>query len=98
MAQQVQTVLVDDLDGSPAEETVTFGLDGRHYEIDLTSRNAKELRSIFKPFIKKSRATAPPAPNLESRKIRAWARDNGYQVSNRGRIHHDVVEAYRNAK
>ncbi|MGW9552317.1 Lsr2 family protein [Citricoccus sp.] len=98
MAQKVEVVLVDDLDGTPAEETVQFSLDGRHYEIDLSVEHAKELRTTLKGYIRKARAVAPPAPANEAAKIREWAADNGYEVSRRGRLHRDIVEAYRNAK
>ncbi|WP_188682170.1 histone-like nucleoid-structuring protein Lsr2 [Nesterenkonia cremea] len=98
MAQKVEVVLVDDLDGSEAKETVTFGLDSRFYEIDLSEDNAKELRDLLKRYIRKGRAIAPPSPQNEARQIRDWAVKNGYQVSSRGRLHRDIVEAYRNAK
>lgn len=98
MAQKVEVVLVDDLDGSPADETVQFSLDGRHYEIDLSAEHAKELRASLKAYIRKGRAVAPPAPANEAARIREWAAANGYEVSRRGRLHRDVVEAYRNAK
>lgn len=98
MAQKVEVVLVDDLDGSPADETVQFSLDGRHYEIDLSAEHSKELRSSLKTYIRRARAVAPPAPANEAARIREWAAKNGYEVSSRGRLHRDVVEAYRNAK
>ena len=98
MAQKVEVVLVDDLDGSAAAETVQFAVDGRHYEIDLSAEHSKELRAALKPYIKKARAVAPPSPGNEAARIREWAVENGYEVSQRGRLHRDVVEAYRNAK
>ncbi|MGJ9373292.1 histone-like nucleoid-structuring protein Lsr2 [Nesterenkonia sp. CF4.4] len=98
MAQKVEVVLVDDLDGSEAKEAVTFGLDSRFYEIDLSDDHAKELRETLKKYVRKGRATAPPSPQNEARQIRQWAVKNGYQVSGRGRLHRDIVEAYRNAK
>lgn len=98
MAQKVELILVDDLDGSEAAETVKFALDGRHYEVDLSAENARELRAALKPYIKKGRAVAPPSPKAEAKEIRKWAADNGYEVSSRGRLHRDVVEAYRNAR
>lgn len=98
MAQKVEVVLVDDLDGSEAKETVTFGLDARFYEVDLSDDNAKELRETLKKYIRKGRAIAPPSPQNEARQIRDWAVKNGHQVSARGRLHRDIVEAYRNAK
>lgn len=98
MAQKVEVVLVDDLDGKPADETVQFAVDGRHYEMDLSAEHAKELRGLLKPYIRKARAVAPPAPSSEAAKIREWAQENGYEVSRRGRLHRDIVEAYRNSK
>jgi hypothetical protein len=94
MAQKAQVVLVDDLDGTPAEETVTLGLDGRHYEIDLSTANAKALRNELKDYVHSARPTAPPAPRHQAAAIRRWAQKNGYGVSARGRIHQDVIEAY----
>lgn len=98
MAQKVEVVLVDDLDGSEAKETVTFGLDARFYEIDLSDDHAKELRDLLRKYVRKGRAVPPPSPQNEAREIRAWAVKNGYEVSTRGRIHRDIVDAYRNAK
>ena len=98
MAQKVEVKLVDDLDGTEAAETVAFALDGRHYEVDLSAENAKELRNALKPFIKKGRSVAPPSPKAEAAEIRKWAADNGFEVSSRGRLHRDVVEAYRNSR
>nr|WP_221419068.1 Lsr2 family protein [Micrococcus cohnii] len=98
VAQKVEVVLVDDLDGSAAKETVMFALDGRHYEVDLSEENAKQLRDFLKPYMKKGRAVAPPSPKAEAAEIRKWAAENGYEVSARGRLHRDVVEAYRNSR
>lgn len=98
MAQKVEIRTIDDLDGiTPADRTVTFGLHGRHYEIDLTTAHATELRETLRPFIKAGRATGRDTPEDESKRIRQWAKDNGYAVSTRGRLHLDVVKAYRNA-
>ena len=58
MAQQLSIQLVDDFDGKPADETVTFAIDGRTYEIDLTRRNAKELRDTLQPYVDRSRRAA----------------------------------------
>lgn len=97
MAQKAEIVLIDDLDGSPAQETVTFGLDGRHYEIDLSADNAKQLRSDLKTYVHKARATVPPARQRQAAAIRQWAQENGYEVSARGRIRQDILEAYNKA-
>jgi hypothetical protein len=97
MAQKAEVVLIDDLDGSRATDTVSFGLDGRHYEIDLSTANAKALRKELKAYVGAARATAPPAPRRQAAAIRQWAQDHGYEVSARGRIHRDIIEAYNNA-
>jgi hypothetical protein len=60
MAKKAQVVLVDDLDGTPAEETVTLGLDGRHYEIDLSTANAKALRNELKDYVHSAPRATPP--------------------------------------
>jgi hypothetical protein len=107
MAQTVQIILEDDLDGGPAEETVRFGLDGAQYEIDLSEENAAKLRDAVRPFIAKARrAQSKQTPkqarptgksNPDTAAIRQWARDNGLPVSDRGRIHQDVQKAYYDA-
>ena len=105
MAQRVQVLLVDDLDGSTATETVTFALDGVTYEIDLAGQNAAVLRAELAPWInagrkvagKVARVTARKPVDAETAKMRAWARANGYQVSARGRIAADIQDAYRQA-
>lgn len=98
MARKVQEILVDDLDGSEAKETLQFGLDSRFYQIDLSEKNAKELRETLRTYIRKARAVPPPSPQNEAKQIREWAVANGYTVAKRGRLHRDIVEAYRNAK
>ncbi|RDI67902.1 histone-like nucleoid-structuring protein Lsr2 [Nocardia pseudobrasiliensis] len=107
MARKVVVELVDDFDGkSPAEETVSFALDGVEYEIDLSMLNAGRLREIFEPWaqqgrkVGRSRVAAPARPAAareQTAAIRAWARKNGYDVSDRGRIQADVVAAYEKA-
>jgi len=97
MAQKVKTVLVDDLTGEQATETVQFGVDGRHYELDLTKDNAKQLRAALKTYVRSARPVAAPKPAQEAARIRAWVKDNGYDVAPRGRIHREVIEAYRQA-
>jgi hypothetical protein len=118
MAQQVSVKLVDDLDGSDAAGTVSFGLDGRVYEIDLSDDNAAVLRDSLASFIAAARksggsaaagsrrapkmtAIAGPRPQPldpeQTAAIRAWARQNGHQVSDRGRIAKTVVDAFHAA-
>ena len=108
MAQRVQIILEDDYDGGTADETVTFGLDGAEYEIDLSSDNAAKLRDQLAPWLgharktggRRKRAAAPAARSEEGAStsdIRAWAQANGHQVSERGRIKQDVLDAYHAA-
>jgi hypothetical protein len=106
MAQKVNIVLVDDLDGGSADETVRFGLDGVGYEIDLSSANASELRSSLERFVsagrktsggRPTRAKAPGGRSQDSAQIRQWARDHGYTVNARGRIQAEIQEAYQKA-
>lgn len=111
MAQKVLVSLIDDLDGSEAEETVEFGLDGVSYEIDLSADNAEELRDALAQYVEHARraggrkrpagrnnakAAARPASvdREQNQAIRAWARKNGFDVSDRGRIPSEVVDAY----
>jgi hypothetical protein len=108
VAQQVNVVWVDDLDGSTAAETVTFGLEGRSYEIDLSTENAAKLREALAPFVgagRRDKGQRRPATargpqrgtdREQSSALRQWARDNGMEVSDRGRISQAVIEAYEN--
>lgn len=106
MAQRVQVHLIDDLTGEDAEETVTFGLDGTMYEIDLAAANAAQLREHLGPYLDKGRKVGgrsrgqrrPSASNRdETHRIREWAEANGYQPSSRGRISKSILDAYRAA-
>ena len=103
MAREVQIRLVDDLDGSAADETVTFGLDGATYEIDLSDDNASRLRDFLGKYVASGRRAAgsrrPIARAVgrdrdRNNEIRDWARQNGHHVSARGRISASIVEAY----
>lgn len=102
MAQKVQVTLVDDIDGSPASETVSFALDGAKFEIDVNSEHAAELRAALAPWISagrkvSSRGAARGRTGGDVSKIRAWAKSHGYQVSERGRIPATVRDAYNAA-
>lgn len=106
MAKHVQIILTDDLDGSPAAETVTFGLDGETYEIDLSEHNAWRLRDMLAPFVGPARKVqrrggrrrpANSGSTSNAGAIRAWARENGMEVSERGRIPADIRAAYEAA-
>lgn len=106
MAQKVQVILVDDLDGGVADETVTFALDGVSYEIDLSNAHAQELRDALATWVGSARKAgrssgARPARRGRSAsgssratEIREWARSNGYTVNDRGRISQDVQAAF----
>lgn len=112
MAQRVQVILEDDLDGSEADETVMFGLDGAEYEVDLSSDNAQGLRDALAQWVSVARRTggrrkratttaaARPADTdgaPSTSDIRAWAQDNGYEVSSRGRVSSEIREAFEKA-
>ncbi|MBL3670348.1 Lsr2 family protein [Streptomyces sp. NPDC046924] len=109
MAQKVQVLLVDDLDGGEADETVTFALDGKTYEIDLTTANADKLRGLLEPYVKGGRRTggrasggrgkarASSGGNQDTAAIRAWAKANGHEVNDRGRVPAAIREAYERA-
>jgi nucleoid-associated protein Lsr2 len=106
MAQRVNVVLVDDIDGSDATETVGFALDGVDYEIDLSEKHAKELRNAVSLYVgharrtggrrKSGRRSSSPASTAgtSAAEIRAWARENGWDVPERGRVSAEVREAY----
>jgi hypothetical protein len=106
MAQRTRIYLTDDLDGTniPAGkgETVTFALDGRTYEIDLTSKHSSVLRKVLTPYIEAGRAVRTrrgvrvtrTQVGSDVRTIKEWARANGYQVNDRGRIPNDIREAF----
>jgi hypothetical protein len=107
MAQKVHITLEDDLDGGDATETVSFGLDGRSYEIDLNDKNAKAPRDALARYVGAarrsggSRATASKRRTqvgTSAREIRDWARSNGHKVPDRGRIPSDVREAFEAAQ
>ncbi len=111
MAQKVQVLLIDDIDGGPADESMTFGLDGTTYQIDLSKKNAAALRSALSKYVEQARkagrsgarAGAPrgrgqaPIDREQAAAIRSWARKNGHDVSDRGRIPAGVVDAFNAA-
>ncbi|MEJ3653431.1 Lsr2 family protein [Actinomycetes bacterium KLBMP 9759] len=108
MATQTTVTLVDDLDGSVADGQVDFSIDGRSYAIDLSAANSERLREIFAPFVAAARRTGGrrssgpvgtrSAPDREQNQaIRAWAKSQGLNVSERGRISSEILEAFRKA-
>jgi hypothetical protein len=107
MAQKVHIVLEDDLDGSDATQTVSFGLDGTSYEIDLNDKNAAALRDAFASYVghgrkisgsrRGRRSTTAATSGHSAKEIRDWARSNGHKVPERGRIPAAVREAFEAA-
>lgn len=112
MAQRVQVVLIDDFEGGDAAETVTFGLDGVTYEIDLNETNAAKLREAFAAYVGNARRVSGRAGRGSSSgssargrrsstgdtaAMREWGKKNGYKVSERGRISAALREAYNAA-
>lgn len=111
MAQQTTIILVDDLDGTEADEQVEFSVDGRAYEIDLSTKNAEKLRESLAPYVAAARrgsgrrSTASgtssngssTSERAANRAVREWATAQGMKISERGRIPSSVLEAYRNA-
>ena len=106
MARKIQVLLIDDLDGSEAQETVTFSLDGTSYEIDLSAQNIDNLREAFAPWVGNGRKigrggarrplsaqSSGPSANV----VREWALSNGMAVNARGRIPLEVRNAYEAA-
>ncbi|WP_163513675.1 histone-like nucleoid-structuring protein Lsr2 [Fodinicola acaciae] len=110
MVQRTEIILIDDLDGGKADETIRFALDGVAYEIDLSAKNAAKLRDQLAVYTEKARragkaptrpAVRPPQPAAtvgadreQNQAIRAWARKRGLPVSDRGRIPADIIEQY----
>lgn len=107
MAKTVSVVVSDDIDGSPNAQTVTFGLDGVAYEVDLGKKNRARLERDLAPYIEAGRrisrarnqmtASRPPSPRADRAAVRAWANEHGLKVSERGRISAAVIEHYEAA-
>ena len=112
MAQRVQTLLIDDLDGGEAEGTIRFGLDGVEYEIDLSAGHAEALRKARAPYVSAARrapGTAARRPGQSGRRaesagapdptaVREWARSQGIEVKDRGRVPAELVVKFQAAR
>ncbi|MRX42642.1 histone-like nucleoid-structuring protein Lsr2 [Agromyces kandeliae] len=106
MAKRVVETLIDDLDGSDADRTLSFAFDGDQYSIDLSSANIDKLEAALAPYIGAARKTSARggAPRRrgasagagDTKDAREWLRANGHQVSDRGRIPAPLMELYRN--
>ena len=106
MAQRIQTLLIDDLDGGEAAGTVRFGLDGAEYEIDLSAAHNDELRKALQKYLEHARRTGGTARSaartrrgsaVDTAKVREWARGQGLDIKERGRVPANVVEKYQAA-
>lgn len=111
VAQKVQILLVDDLDGGKADETVTFALDGVSYEIDLSNAHADELREALAAYVQVARKTGgrtagrraargaakAASSGVDTSEVRKWAKEQGLDVSERGRVPATIKEQYEKA-
>lgn len=112
MAQKIQTLFIDDIDGGAAEGTVRFALDGTEYEIDLNAKHSEELRSALGKYVTHARKVGGGARRagrvagragrgagsaLNTTEIRNWAREQGYDIKDRGRVPADLVAKYQAA-
>jgi hypothetical protein len=108
MAQKIQTLFIDDIDGSEAEGTVRFALDGAEYEIDLSSKHNEELHAALGTYVTHARKLGGAARRATARAgrkpstvdtvaVRAWARENGHDIKDRGRVPAELVAKYREA-
>jgi Lsr2 len=109
VAQKIQTLFIDDLDGSAAEGTVRFGLDGTEYEIDLNAQHSNELRDVLARYVAAARRASgtarppargsrrAPAGGPNTTKVREWARTQGIEVKDRGRVPADLMVKFKSA-
>ena len=107
MAQRIQTLFIDDIDGGAADGTVRFGLDGADYEIDLSGEHSNELRAARGKYIDPSRKVVRGARRasrgrgaasaIDTAKVREWARESGYAIKDRGRVPADIIAKYQAA-
>ena len=97
------TSLVDDLDGTRADETLIYSVEGQYYKIDLSTSNAEQFRDTLRPYMavstqieaKAAKRPVVVAGELDYTVIRAWAKEQGHKVSDRGRISDDIVQAWQ---
>ena len=108
-AQKIQTLFIDDLDGSEAEGTVRFGLDGADYEIDLSAEHAQALRGTLTHYVQAARRAGggsrrpvrggrkASADGLNTTEVREWAKAQGIEVKDRGRVAAELVVKFKAA-
>lgn len=107
MAQKIQTLFIDDIDGGEAAGTVRFGLDGTEYEIDLSPAHSEELRNALDVYVRHGRRAGGSARRaarvrraiepVDTAKVREWAKEQGIQIKDRGRVPAGVLEQYKTA-
>jgi uncharacterized membrane protein len=109
VAQKIQTLFIDDLDGSAAEGTVRFGLDGTEYEIDLNEQHARQLREALAQYVSAARRASgaarrpartgrrAAASGLNTGEVREWAKAQGIEVKDRGRVPAELVVKFKAA-
>jgi hypothetical protein len=108
MAQKIQTLFIDDIDGGAAEGTVRFALDGADYEIDLSGKHSDELHDALRKYVEHARNLGGAARRAGARggrrastvdtvAVRAWARQNGFDIKDRGRVPAELVSKYQAA-
>jgi len=109
VAQQVQILFTDDLDGSAAEGTIRFGLDGTEYEIDLNGEHAQQLRDALAAYVTAGRRVNGGSPRparggrrgpvggVNTTEVREWAKAQGIEVKDRGRVPADLVAKFKAA-
>ncbi len=110
MAQKIQTLFIDDIDGSDAEGTVRFGLDGAEYEIDLNAGHAQQLRDALARYVSAARRVSgsaarrpartgrrASASGLNTTEVREWAKAQGIEVKDRGRVPAELVAKFKAA-
>ena len=108
MAQKIQTLFIDDIDGGEADGTVRFALDGTEYEIDLNARHNEELRSALGKYVTHARKiggtarrstarTGRRSSTVDTVAVRSWAREQGIEIKDRGRVPADIVTKYEAA-
>jgi hypothetical protein len=106
MAQKISTLFIDDIDGGEAEGTVRFGLDGTDFEIDLSGKHSEELHSTLSKYVTHARKVGTArrasrgrqaAAAVDTAKVREWAKENGHDIKDRGRVPGEIVEKYKAA-
>jgi hypothetical protein len=111
VAQKIQTLFIDDIDGSEAEGTVRFALDGADYEIDLNAKHAEALRKALARYVEAARRSSgggtarrparggrrAAASGLNTTEVREWAKAQGIEVKDRGRVPAELVVRFRAA-